>query len=898
MTNESTRTSRRQNKQKRTKKPVFKRIIKIILIAILLIGVGVTALFTYYIATSPDLDPEKLSDPFASEIYDMEGEFVTARGGSEKRKKVSYDELPDELIQAVIATEDSRFFEHPGIDIRRIFGAIKANIFNGFGSEGASTITQQVVENAFLTPDKTIKLKVQEQWLALKLEREYSKEEIMEMYLNKIFYGSNAYGVANASETYFGKTDLHDLTLVESAMLAGLPQRPTAYNPYESPDLMKGRVDTVLKLMVRHNKITQAEADEAREVDIASTLAGKRPTARLHDGFVQQVEQEVKEKLDGADINTDGLKIYTTLDTKAQERVEFLLTDGADNPVPYYDNELQAGLTLIDNESGAVRAIGGSRNSENVDGFNYALDLKRQGGSTMKPLLSYGPAIEYEKWSTYHQIKDETFKVDGRKEVRNYDRLHHGWMSIREALAKSYNVPAVKTFLEVGSDRVYDFGTSLGINFPNEAVDYLDVMGGTDTNVTPLELAGAYSAFASEGVYTEPYTITKVEYPDGTIVELTPESEKVMEDYTAYMITDMLKTAITEGTGRNANIPGLNVAGKTGTTSENRDSWFAGYSNKYTIAVWTGYEDNRSIENTQIPHALFKNTMAEISKDIETPDFSKPSSVVEVNIAKGSNPAALAREGQNSVKELFVKGTEPQVSAVVEEESFPSVSDLSAIYNEENDQIDISWSHEDSDASFEVSAAINNNSMKSVETTSSTESTISPVENDSEYTIQVIAVSDEGTKSDPKTVKVKIGEEEKEELPAVNNLTANLVENNINVTWNYDGPEASFEINTNGSNDSTTSNNYTINNPETNKEYNITVTPVDSEGNKGPSASVTILVEEPEESEEEIPIEEEKEPEEKPEENSSEEAPEEEKSKEDEKQDTTEKPNEETNTDE
>lgn len=846
MANETSRTARRQ---KKSKKPILKRIILGIILAMLVIGVGVAALFTFYIIKAPDLDPDKLSDPFSSEIYDMDGEFVTDRGGSEKRKKIKYEDLPDELIQAVIATEDSRFFEHPGIDIPRIFGAIKANIFNGFGSEGASTITQQVVENSFLTPDKTIELKVQEQWLALKLEREYSKEEILEMYLNKIFYGSNAHGVAKASEIYFGKTDLHDLTLTESAMLAGLPQRPSAYNPYENPDLMAGRVDTVLKLMVRHDKITQAEADEARGVDIASTLSGKRPTAREHDGFVQQVEKEVKEKLDGADINTDGLKIYTTLDTKAQKHVEFLLTNGADNPVNYPDGELEAGLSVVDNETGAVRAIGGSRNNENVDSFNYAIDLQRQGGSTMKPLAAYGPAIEYEKWSTYQQIKDDTFFPKGSSsEIRNYDRQHHGTLSMRDALAKSYNVPAAKAFEEIGSERVREFGTDLGINYADKTLNARDAIGGTATNITPFELAGAYSAFANKGVYTEAHTITKVEYPDGTTVDLTPDSDPVMEDYTAYMITDMLKTAITEGTGTNANIPGLDVAGKTGTTSGNKDSWFAGYTSKYTVAVWTGYnEENKRIEDTQVPHALFKNTMAEISKDIDTPDFTKPDSVVEVNVANGSNPPALASSGQSSVKELFVKGTEPGKGSVEKAETYPSVQDLTANYDEDKDQIDISWSHEDSDASFEVSSAINGNSMKVEETTSSTASTISNVENDAKYTIQLIAISDDNVKSDPKTVTVQVGDDE-EDIPAVTNLSANLVDNNINVTWEYDGPDATFEVNANGSNDSVSDQIYTVDNPDTDAEYTITVTAV-SDGDKGPPATVNIRVEDPEEEE-------------------------------------------------
>src|SRR5699024_6525048 len=220
----------------------------------------------------------------------------------ENRTKIEYDDIPDVLIDAVVATEDSRFFEHSGIDVRRIGGAIKANITRGFGAEGASTITQQVVENMFLTPEKSIKLKVQEQWLALKLEREFTKEQILEMYLNKIFYGNNAYGVAKASEVYFGKEDLHDLTLIESAMLAGLPQRPTAYNPFENPELMQERVQTVLKLMVRHGKITQEEADEANAIDVASVLTDKKPNTTPYNAFVQKVNDELNRKLDGVDI--------------------------------------------------------------------------------------------------------------------------------------------------------------------------------------------------------------------------------------------------------------------------------------------------------------------------------------------------------------------------------------------------------------------------------------------------------------------------------------------------------------------------------------------------------------------------------------------------------------------
>src|SRR5690625_5283780 len=358
MATDKSRTARKQQKRKQNakqkdkqKKPIWKRVIKAFLLFCLIIGLIGIGVFAYFIATAPKLDVDKLDVAYGSTFYDQDGEAF-AELFEENRVKVEYDDIPDVLIDAIVATEDSRFFEHPGIDIRRIGGAIQANITRGFGSEGASTITQQVVENMFLTPEKSIKLKVQEQWLALKLEREFTKEQIMEMYVNKIFYGSNAHGVAKAAEVYFGKEDLHELTLVEAAMLAGLPQRPSAYNPFENPDLMAERVDTVLKLMVRHGKITQAEADEARKVDISSVLTDKKPKPFPHDAFIQQAQRELEEKLQGVDVNSAGLKIHTTLDNHVQSHVEFLLTDSPENPIRYPDDELYAGMAVVDTKTG------------------------------------------------------------------------------------------------------------------------------------------------------------------------------------------------------------------------------------------------------------------------------------------------------------------------------------------------------------------------------------------------------------------------------------------------------------------------------------------------------------------------------------------------------------------
>src|SRR5690625_3422565 len=869
MADKSQSRSARRKQKKAKKKPLWKKIVLTALIIVLAIGIGVGALFTYYIATAPAIDASKLSDPFPSVVLDQNEERVDSLG-SEQRTKVEYDDLQQVLIDEVVATEDSRFFQHHGIDLRRIGGAIKANITNGFGSEGASTITQQVVERSFLSPEKKIKIKVQEQWLALKLERKYSKEEIMEMYLNKIFYGSGAWGVAKASEIYFGKTDLNDLTIPEAAILAGLPQRPTAYNPYESPDLTKGRMETVLKLMVRHGKITEEEAEEARQTDVESLLAGKRPDSRPYEAFIQQVRKEVEEKVDGADIYTDGLKIYTTLDQDAQKHVEFLLTDSDENPIPYpadvvdaegEEHQMQAGMAVVDTSTGAIQAIGGSRNSQKIDGTNYATDLKRQPGSTFKPIVAFAPAIEYNKWSTYHQINDDKpYEVGGSTPIRNWNREYQGWMSARTALSKSLNVPTVKALEETGTSNAQKFAEGLGIKFHDDTIDIRDAIGGTRTEVNPLQLAGAYSAFGNEGIYNEPYAVTKVEFPDGKTVDLKPESEAAMSDYTAYMISDMLKTAMSEGTGVEANISGLPVAGKTGTTTRDGvdgspDSWFSGYTTDYTISVWTGYDDNNiALPNTKIPHALFKDMMTELSKNKETKDFVKPSSVVEVEVEKGSNPARLPSAytpSSNIITELFVKGHEPSKTSEKYDKLDP-VSNLTAEYDEDSNSIKVKWDYDsDEDVSFEVSASVNGGGMQGLSSTEDKSMEITEVEEGSDYEIQVVAVSKEdSSKSDPKTTTIKMSGEEDEEdeaIPSVSNLSASYDTDKkvIDVSWEYDGPSASFEVavSPNDQTQTVNSNGIEISGINPGQSYSVSVTPVGKENDeKGEAKSTEISI--------------------------------------------------------
>lgn len=881
--NGQSRTARRKQKKSK-KKPIWKKILLAAFIIFLAIGIGVGALCTFWIVTAPSIDDAKLSDPFSSVVYDKDGE-VFANFGSEKRTKVNYDELPKVLIDAVTATEDSRFFTHPGIDIRRIGGAVIANFKRGFGAEGASTITQQVVEKSFLTPDKKLKLKVQEAWLALKLEREYSKEQILEIYLNKIYYGSGAYGVGKAAEIYFGKTDLNELTLPEAAILAGLPQRPSGYNPFKHPDLMKDRMKTVLTLMVRHGKISQEDADTALEVDIPSLLTKSRPDSTPYEAFLQQVRNEVSEKVDGADVYTDGLKVYTTIDTSIQDHVEFLLTDSEENPISYPDDDLQAGMVVLDTNNGAIRAIGGSRNNQGIDGYNYAIRGGQQPGSTAKPIIAYGPAIEYNKMSTYQQINDdEPYKIAGSEQtIRNWNRKYSGWMTARQALSKSLNVPAVKTLEETGYSNAKKFAKGLGINFHDDKITIGDAIGGTKTRVTPLQLAGAYRAFGNEGIYNDPYAVTKVEFPDGKTVELKPEPKEAMSDYTAYMITDMLKTAITEGTGTLANIPGLDVAGKTGTTSledveGSPDSWFSGYTTNYTISIWTGYpKERKPLPDTKIPHALFKNTMTEISKDIETAAFKKPNSVVEVGVEKGSNPPTLPSKYTPSsqiVTELFVKGTEPKKTSEKYDELDP-VSGLQAKFDKDSNAIKVEWKYgSDEDISFEISASIDDGQMQSLSSTEDKTMEISNVDAGAKYEIQVIAVGD-SNKSDPKSTTVKVpGEddededkdkdeedkedEEKGNIPPVSGLSAKYDEASsiIDVSWSYNGPPASFEVSVNGQMQTVESNGIEISGATPGQAYTITVTPTGRKGAnsgvKGDTQSTEINVPEAEEADGEV----------------------------------------------
>ncbi|MBC1935409.1 PBP1A family penicillin-binding protein [Listeria grandensis] len=647
------------------------------------IASGATAFYSYA-KEAPKLTDSKLRDPLSSKILDKNGD-VYAEIGTERREYIEYKDIPKQLENAVLSTEDSRFYEHNGMDPIRLASAAVGNITGGFGSQGASTLTQQIIKMSYLDyTNKTLDRKAQEAWMAVQLEQKYSKHELLEIYINKVYLSDGIHGMETAAEHYYGKK-LKDLNLAQTALIAGMPQSPNRFNPFENPDLAKKRRDIVLTLMYNNDKISKSEMEAAQSVAIADGLvdeATRKQKTYAYDTYVDQVINEIGDKYNPF---SDGLTIYTALDPSAQKYTEKMLN--TDDVINYPDKKFQAGVVVMDTETGRIQALGGGRETGDKKisrGLNRATDIKRQPGSTMKPILGYAPAIEYLDWSTAHILDDAPYQYSSGQELRNYDSSYLGEISMRQALYKSRNVPAVKASKEVGYDRARDFANNLGLNY--KEVYESTVIGSGEAS--PVQMAGAFAAFGNGGVYNKPHTITKIVLSDGeTEINMEPESVVAMKASTAYMISDMLKDVLTQGTGTRANVPGWNIAGKTGTTNYDEnvrikngipsdgtpDSWFVGYSPRYTVSIWTGYDEPNkyylSPSETRIAAYMFKATMEHLVSGEKNPDFKKPSNVNEIPILIGSNPITRApsgSSGSNVSYELFLDGTIPTKSSAAE----------------------------------------------------------------------------------------------------------------------------------------------------------------------------------------------------------------------------------------
>ncbi|MHB8172616.1 MAG: transglycosylase domain-containing protein [Thermincolia bacterium] len=568
-------------------------------------------------------------------IFDNRGGLLAVLHGEKNRVPVPFERMPEHLLEAVIATEDIRFYDHSGVDFKAIGRAVVANLEHKRMVEGASTITQQLVKNSFLSPEKTMERKVKEALLAIQLEKNYSKDEILAMYLNRSYFGHGAYGVQAAAQTYFAK-DVQYLTLAESTLLAGLLRNPANYSPYLNPESAQGRMTTVLNLMVEAGLITVDEATEARQQGYF--LAGLRNREFYrHPFFVDYVIQYAREKLGLSEeqLYRGGLKIYTTMDPKAQQGAEKVFANPRNFPPSPPDQQVQGAVVVLDYRTGQVKALVGGRSYVAKRGYNRATQLKRQPGSTFKPIAVYGPALE-QNYPPTTVLMDSPVNF-GKYSPKNAGGGFRGPMMMRDALRWSVNVYAVKLFDKVGIQAGFEFARKLG--FPLEERDKVLALslGGITTGVSPLEMARSYGAFANQGLLVEPNPIAKItDYEGNELFISRINSQRVMNQQTAFLMTGMLQGVVQGGTGTRARL-NRPVAGKTGTTQlpdirefrgvgGNKDAWFVGYTPELVAAVWLGYDvtDRRhrlDIYGGSYPALIWREVMRAALEGIPVGEF-------------------------------------------------------------------------------------------------------------------------------------------------------------------------------------------------------------------------------------------------------------------------------------
>lgn len=682
-------------KGSKSKKSKIRLIINIILIALLasIVAciVGAIIFFSIIVAEAPDFDPKNLYTQESSIVYGSNGDEI-AKLGTEKREKITYKDMPQVLIDAIVATEDSAFFQHNGFNAARFLKASLSQVLGG-GGGGASTLTMQVSKNAYTSDVSSgfegIKRKFTDIYLSVfKIEKTYTKEEIMEFYVNSYYMGGGAYGVEQACQNYFGKS-VSEINLAEAAMLAGIYQAPNYYDPTINPDNTEERRQIVLNLMVRHGYITEEEREIASKLTVDKLLSNKKSDGSdqidpRYKDFIDTVVEDVKKKT-GFNPYTTPMLIYTTMDAAKQEYVTNLMNG---NNFNWENEKVQAGIAVIDNNTGAIVAVGAGRHRDGQMAYNYATMIKRQIGSTSKPLYDYGPLIEYNNASTYRLYYDEPYSYTGGTPINNWDNGYKGLITMREALRISRNIPALKAFQENDNENIKNFVTSLGLHpeFEDGYLHEAHAIGaygdGVNTGESPLDIAAAYSAFANGGYYTEPYAFTKIVYRNNDeVYEYKPTTTKVMSDSTAYMVADMLVTASSWATGASS-VNGVTYGSKTGTSNYSEevmaehnlpsnavnDLWVAGICRDYATAVWYGYDEidsqyyNQGSGNTALYSQLIRGVFT------GTPSFTRPSGVVSVTVERESpgNGLLPSQYTPDSMKitELFKAGTEPtQVSS-------------------------------------------------------------------------------------------------------------------------------------------------------------------------------------------------------------------------------------------
>ena len=636
-------------------KQTFLRIAKYVSICLLTVFIAAImlggGLFLYYVSKAPVLSESKLVATTSSKIYDSKNELI-ADLGSERRVNAQANEIPTELVNAIVSIEDHRFFSHRGVDTIRILGASLRNLRGGGGLQGGSTLTQQLIKLTYFstsTSDQTLSRKAQEAWLAVQLEQKATKQEILTYYINKVYMSNGNYGMQTAAQNYYGK-DLKDLSLPQLALLAGMPQAPNQYDPYSHPEAAQERRNLVLSEMKGQGYITAEQYEKAINTPITDGLQSLKSANSYPpymDNYLKEVIDQVEQET-GYNLLTTGMEVYTNVDSKVQQRLWDIYN--TDEYVNYPDDELQVASTIVDVTNGKVIAqLGARHQSSNVSfGINQAVETNRDWGSTMKPITDYAPALEYDVYdSTASIVHDSPYNYPGTSTpVYNWDKSYFGNITLQYALQQSRNVPAVETLEKVGLDRAKTFLNGLGIDYPS--IHYANAISSNTTEsdkkygASSEKMAVAYAAFANGGIYHKPMYINKIIFSDGSSKEFSDSGTRAMKETTAYMMTEMMKTVLTYGTGRGAYLSWLPQAGKTGTSNYTDDEiekyiknsgyvapdeMFVGYTRKYSMAVWTGYSDRLTPivgDGFYVAAKVYRSMMTYLSTDDHPGDWTMP----------------------------------------------------------------------------------------------------------------------------------------------------------------------------------------------------------------------------------------------------------------------------------
>lgn len=635
-------------------KPTILRLIKYLsisflslVIAAIVLGGGV---FFYYVSKAPSLSESKLVATTSSKIYDNKNQLI-ADLGSERRVNAQANDIPTDLVKAIVSIEDHRFFDHRGIDTIRILGAFLRNLQSN-SLQGGSTLTQQLIKLTYFstsTSDQTISRKAQEAWLAIQLEQKATKQEILTYYINKVYMSNGNYGMQTAAQNYYGK-DLRELSLPQLALLAGMPQAPNQYDPYSHPEATLDRRNLVLSEMKGQGYISAEQYEKAINTPITDGLQSLKSVnsyPAYMDNYLKEVIDQVEQET-GYNLLTTGMDVYTNVDQEAQKHLWDIYN--SDQYVSYPDDDLQVASTVVDVSNGKVIAqLGARHQASNVSfGTNQAVETNRDWGSTMKPITDYAPAIEYGVYdSTATMVNDIPYNYPGTSTpVYNWDRAYFGNITLQYALQQSRNVPAVETLNKVGLDRAKNFLNGLGIDYPDMHYSNAISSNTTESNkqygASSEKMAAAFAAFANGGIYHKPMYINKIVFSDGSEKEFSDAGTRAMKETTAYMMTEMMKTVLSYGTGRNAYLAWLPQAGKTGTSNytdeeiENHiktsqfvapDELFAGYTRKYSMAVWTGYSNRLTPlvgNGLTVAAKVYRSMMTYLSEGSNPEDWNIP----------------------------------------------------------------------------------------------------------------------------------------------------------------------------------------------------------------------------------------------------------------------------------